>query len=94
MKTAINVDGKEIVFVRNWITGSFTYSIDGKKRNLASVLNPLTHYSIQLSRTYKAQVGETIVTIVKTRPLMFAGFRQNNYKFFIDNKLIKEVDAL
>ena len=94
MKTTINVNNKTVEFQRNWVTGSFSYTIDGHKRNLACALNPFTHLSLTLSKTYKAQAGEVTVTIVKTRPMLFAGFRPHNYKFFINNDLIKEVEEL
>lgn len=94
MKATINVNDKTVDFKRNWFTGSFTYTIDGKKRNLASALNPFTHFSVTLSKTYEAKVGETTVTVIKTRPLLFAGFRPHNYKFFVNNGLIKEVEEL
>ncbi|MEO7210812.1 MAG: hypothetical protein ABIY35_07695 [Chitinophagaceae bacterium] len=94
MKTTINIGEKNIEFNRNWFTGSFTYMIDGEKRSLASALNPFTHFSFKQSKMYKAKVDETIVTIIKSRPLLFAGLRANNYKFFLDYKLIKEVEEL
>lgn len=94
MKTTINVNGQSVEFERNWFTGSFTYSYEGKKSSLASALSPFTHFSTTLSKTYEAKVGETIITVVKTRPLLFAGIRPHNYKFFVNNDLIKEVDEL
>ncbi len=92
MKTIITINKKNIEFNRNWFTGSFTYTIDGKKKTLASPFNLSTHHSTTLSKTYEAKVGETTVRIVKTRPLLFSAFRPHNYKFFINNELIKEIE--
>lgn len=94
MKATIHINGKKVEFKRNWFTGTFTYSVDGKKKSLASALNPSTHFSIELSRAYEAKVGETIITVIKTRPLVLAGVKPHNYKFFLNNELIKEVEEI
>lgn len=98
MKTTIIINDKKIEFQRNWFTGHFTFSYDGKKKILANVLNYSTHFShttlsdIELTRFYEAKIEETVITIIKTRPLILAGFRPHNYKFFINNKIIKEIE--
>lgn len=69
----IKIENQVIAFERNWFTGSFTYTIDGKTKTLDSALNPFTHFSVQLSRAYELQIGDSTVTVIKTRPLFFAG---------------------
>lgn len=94
MTTTIEIKGKKIEFSRNWFTGSFTYTINGEKKILESVLNPFTHFSVNLSKTYEAKFEDISIIIVKTRPLLFAGFRAHKYDFFVNNELIKQVEEL
>jgi hypothetical protein len=49
---------------------------------------------MELSKTYYVKIADVPVKIIKTRPLLFAGFRPHNYKFFVNNKCVKEVEAL
>lgn len=94
MKTIINIDNQQVIFQRNWFTGSFIYSVKGITGKMESALNFETHFSARLSKYYDVKIGEKTINIVKTRPLLFAGFRPHNYKFYIENKLIKEVESL
>lgn len=94
MKTSLEINNQNIDFERNWFTGSFTYTTNGITKTLQSALDPLTHFSVNLSRTYKVQIEDTIIKVIKTRPLLLAGLRAHSYQFYINDKLIKEVKAL
>ncbi len=94
MKTVLEIENQTFTFERSWFTGSFTYSVVGKKKTLDSALDPSTHFSVRLSRMYEVQIGNSLVKVVKTRPLFFAGLRAHNYKFYLDDELVKETDAL
>ncbi|GAA4149868.1 hypothetical protein GCM10022217_02300 [Chryseobacterium ginsenosidimutans] len=94
MKVNLEINNQTIEFERNWFTGSFTYTTNGVRKTLDSALNPFTHFSVQLSRAYEVQIGESVITVIKTRPLFFAGLRTHNYKFYVDKNLVKELDAM
>lgn len=94
MKTSIKIKNQTIDFYRNWFTGSFTYSINGETKKLASALNPFEHFSVKLSKSYIVNVDDASILILKTRPLLLAGIRKQNYKFFVDKTLVKEIDSL
>jgi hypothetical protein len=94
MKTNLEINNQTIEFERNWFTGSFTYTINGVKKTLDSALNPFTHFSVHLSRAYELQIENSIVTVIKTRPLFFAGLRTHNYKFYVDKNLVKEIESM
>ncbi len=94
MKVSIIIKNKKVEFKRNWFTGSFTYSVNGFKNNIESIFNYKTHFSTNLSKFYEVKIEEIIINIVKTRPLFFAGLRPHNYKFYIENSLIKEIESL
>lgn len=94
MKTILEIENQTVEFERNWFTGSFTYTINGVGKTLDSALNPFTHFSVQLSRAYELQIGNSIVTVIKTRPIFFAGLREHNYKFYINKQLVKEIESM
>ncbi|QQV02709.1 MULTISPECIES: hypothetical protein [Chryseobacterium] len=94
MRTIILIENIEVLFSWNWFTGCFIYSVDGVKGIIENVFDFDTHFSVRLSKNYEGIIGTTKVKIIKTRPLLFAGFRPHNYKFYVENKLIKELDSL
>lgn len=94
MKVVLEVNGQLVKFERNWFTGSFICKVDGVSKTLDSALNPFTHFSVQLSREYEVLIGESTVTVIKTRPLLFAGMRSHKYQFYINRVLVKETEAM
>ena len=93
MKTVIYINNEGISFERNWFTGSFTYTKDGITKNLDSILSFSTHFSTKLSKKYKVIEENNTIEILKTRPMFFGEIRPHNYKFFIDETLVKELNS-
>jgi len=74
-----------VIFSRNWFTGTLRIKVNGILVAWASALNPLTHYSLSLTRAYRINLSgnkESEVIIVAVRPLFFAGFRPHTYSVF------------
>jgi hypothetical protein len=74
-----------VSFSRNWFTGKLEIKIDSVLVAWASPLNPLTHFSITLTRAYSFYLWNDKnceVIIAKVRPLLFAGFRPQSYFVF------------
>jgi hypothetical protein len=74
-----NAPKTHISFYRNWFTGRLEIKANGELVASRSVLNPLTHFSVNLTRTYSFVVDGEEITVVKVRPLLFAGFRPHKY---------------
>ena len=75
---------------RNWFTGTFTYSVDGKRHVLRDPLDPSTHFNVRFETIYRLTVGEKEehkIVIVHTRPLFFAGFRPQEIEIFVNGEL-------
>ena len=50
-------------------------------------------FSVNLVKQYEFKVGQKEIhniRIEKIRPLLFAGFRTNDYKIYVDGNLYKE----
>ncbi len=96
MKLEFTIGGKEklhIVIKRNWFTGSFTYAVNGKFQTLQSAWNPTTHFGLKLQRTYDFEVStreKHRICIEKIRPLLFAGFRPQEYKVTVDGNRVAQ----
>lgn len=84
------IDGKRVVFTRDWFTGRARISIDGLEHTLQSPLDPATHFELSLKQTWICHVGVRILRIEKIRPLMFAGFRPQTYRLSVDGVPIAE----
>jgi hypothetical protein len=75
---------------RNWFTGRFTFSINGKKHSLKSSYSFFTHFNIRTKNEYSFEVGdkeEHKVVIQHIRPRFFAGFRDQEFNLLVDVKL-------
>jgi hypothetical protein len=57
---------------------------------LQSPWNPLTHFSLDTTRRWQCSVKGHDIVIEKDRPLLFAGFRPQTYRLFIDGKLVQQ----
>jgi hypothetical protein len=82
-----------IEFSRNSFTGAMHTLVNGHKVAQQSLLSPGTHFNFDLKRTYEFAVGrlETHkVTLEQERPLLFAGFREQIYRVFVDGRLVHE----
>lgn len=93
MKTRIEVNGHEIEFSRNWFTGSFNYRLDGQRKSLNNILNPLTHFSLKYTQTYAFTFENSATGVGKTKPPILGAICPNKYRFHIDDKFVKEVDS-
>lgn len=90
MHIELTIDGQDVTFSRNWFTGRTQLTVDGWKINLVDPYDAATHLNFDLTKTYKAFVGTHILEIEHKRPLLFAGFRPQRYRFLLDGKLIAE----
>jgi len=71
-----------VSFYRNWFTGKLRIKVDGVLIAWASPLNPLTHFSLTLTRAYSFHLwndNNNEVIIAAVRPLFLAGFRPHTY---------------
>ncbi len=84
------VDGKRVAYRREGMTGHAKLLTPDGEVTLNHPLNPLTHFSIRLTRTSTCRVYDSEVVIEKTRPLLFAGFRPSKYRAFVNGELVAE----
>jgi hypothetical protein len=80
-------------FKRNWFTGALKIMVDNKKVASKSPLNPATHFSLELQKSFEFQVGSSEVHAVRLeqiRPLVGAGLSAHTYRVFIDEVLQSE----
>jgi hypothetical protein len=78
----------KVFFSFNKFWGGVVIKVDGKK-----IIGDLRTISFSLTKAYQFRVGSKEfheVKIEKIRPLLFAGFRSNDYKVYVDGVLVKE----
>jgi hypothetical protein len=96
MKFAFTVGTPEshrVEFSRSALSGTMSIKVDGKTVATKSAANLGTHFSLKLTRRYTFTVGtpeQHQVTIEHQRPLLFAGFRPQTYRVFVDGEVIEE----
>jgi hypothetical protein len=88
VKFSFDVGEHDIDFSFNQFWGNLSIAVDGvpRKRDFRIA-------SLQLVKRYELTVGETgrhAVVIEKERKRMFAGFRKQKYRVFIDGQLAQE----
>ena len=90
MEIVFKVGDSMATFSRDWMTGKATLAVDGEVRQLQSPLNPMTHFGLQLTRSWVADVHQHKVVIEKSRPRIFAGFRPQAYRIFVEGNVVAE----
>jgi hypothetical protein len=90
MQLTFNIDGTPAVLNRNWFTGRFSLDVDGKTTTIQNPWNPLTHFSLKLTKTWHVEALGHQVVVEKTRPWLFAGLRQQTYRVQVDGELAAE----
>ncbi len=90
MRISFEVDGRQVLFERNWFTGAASLVVDGEKSPLQSPWRPTTHYSLATTRVWEVQVGSRDVRIEKIRPWLLAGFRPQMYRIVVDGDVLVE----
>ena len=85
----IGENEKQVIFFRfNKFWGNLKISVNGK-----TILKDVRMFSVNLVKQYEFKVGQTEIhniRIEKIRPLIFAVFRTNDYKIYVDGNLYKE----
>ena len=92
MKIEFVVAGQQVVFTRNWFTGSarMTLAADGSSLPVAFALSLGTQLSVSLEHVYKLAVLGKDVQVTKHRPLLFAGFRPQRFVVRVDGEVVAE----
>lgn len=73
---------------RGWFWGGMKIVTPNETLWLQHPLNPLTHFSFRLKRSWSRTVEGQRVTVEKTRPLWIAGARPQRYKIFVGHALV------
>ena len=94
MTFALEVGDKEksrVEFSRNCFTGAMQTLVDGRKVAWQSPFSIFTHFSFTRRRHYEFVVGKMEthkIVLEKERPWLFAGFRPQIYRVFVDGQLV------
>jgi hypothetical protein len=89
-----DVDGQPVEFRRSWFTGRAELRHMGEVILLQNPLNPETHVSLSLTRTWTHRIGNHEVLIEKTRPLLFSAFRASDYRILVDGAVVAQSRGL
>lgn len=86
MEIWFEVAHRPALFRRDATTGRAELIIDGQTITLASPLNPFTHFRIGTSKKWTRSIDGRSVEIVKDRPMLVGGIRDNTYTIFVDGR--------
>jgi len=81
-------------FTRDQVTGRAEVRTPGGTLVLGSPFNPLTHFSLRLTRKWQFTIDGKNVVIEKKRPLFLAGLRPHQYKVFVEGRLVAEASGV
>lgn len=94
MKFSFDVGNKErhiIDFSFNQFWGNLSIHVDGRR-----IVSDFRTVSFHLTKAYEFNVGTNevhVVRIEKIRKLVFAGFRKTNYKVYLDEDLVEQLEG-
>jgi hypothetical protein len=72
---------------RGWFLGGMKLVTPDRSIWLQHPLNLTTHFDIRLTRSWQCSINGHKVRVEKTRPLLMAGLRDQNYRVFVDGTL-------
>ncbi|WP_426701383.1 hypothetical protein ACPPVV_18840 [Rhodanobacter sp. Col0626] len=79
---------------RGWFWGGMKLVTPSESLWLQHPLQPSTHWSFRLTRSWQRTVAGHRVRVEKTRPLLGAGIRSQGYRVFVDGELVADVDGM
>ena len=85
-----NPEPIDVVIERNWFTGSFTCTANGRSFEIKSPLALGTHFAVETTHNYTVQIGEHVVEIEHSRPRFFGGLRPQRYVVKLDGELVAD----
>ena len=85
-----NSEPIDVVIERNWFTGSFTCTANGRSFEIKSPLALGTHFAVETTHNYTVQIGEHVVEIEHSRPRFFGGLRPQRYVVKLDGELVAD----
>ena len=84
MQIDFALDGHPASFHWDTVTGRADLTLDEKTLTLQNPTHIRAHFSLSARRSWRRAVNGHEIEIVKERPLLFAGFRPNRFKIFVD----------
>ena len=94
VRIAFDLDGLPAEFRWNNITGMTELVVAEQSTELQSPLNPATHFSMALKRTWQRRVADHDVEIEKVRPLFFGAVRPNVFTVRIDGVVVAQAKGI
>ena len=82
------VDGTAGTFERSGSTGRAIVRIGDEYIMLQSPWNPLTHFELSTTKTWKAYLIGHEIVIVKERPRIVGGLRKASFTVFVDGQKV------
>lgn len=79
---------------RNWFTGSFTCTANGRRYEIKSALSLGTHFAISTTHNYIVEIGEHLIEIEHSRPRFFGGLRPQRYIVKVDGEIVADETGL
>ena len=80
----------KVVIERNWFTGSFTCSANGRSHEIKSPVALGTHFDIATEHSYTVNIGNHLIEIEHSRPRFFGGLRPQRYVVKVDGELMAD----
>jgi hypothetical protein len=94
MKINFTIDDFEPVEVelnRDWFTGSFKCTANGREYEIKSPLSIGTHFSLATTHNYEVAVGDPpkhLIEIEHSRPRFFGGLRPQRYVVKVNGEAV------
>jgi hypothetical protein len=88
MEIAFSVDGRLLTFRRSAMTGRAELQVGDDITRLQSPLRLTTHFDFRTRVVWCTRVGDHDVEVVKTRPLIFGGARNNSFTVSVDGVVV------
>jgi len=82
------VSGTPVTLTRDWLLGGMKLVTARGSIWLQHPLNPFTHFSFSLTKSWKKEIDGHTVVVEKSRPMLAAGLRQQSYMVYVNGELV------
>jgi len=93
MELSFELEGQQVLYVRNAATGRATLRVGDDLVTVESPYRPSTHMQLRTRHVRRVQVLGHDVAVIKTRPRMFGGLRENNYQITVDGRTVAQASG-
>ena len=93
MELSFELEGQQVLYVRNSATGRVTLRVGVDLVTVESPYRPSTHMQLRTRHVRRVQFRVMTSRSSRRAPRMFGGLRENNYEITVDGRTVVQASG-